>query len=338
MATETKIEWADHTWNPWIGCTRVSAACENCYAATMAHRRGWAQFVAGAPRHRTSKDYWRQPLIWNRRAAASGVRESVFPSLCDPFDAEVSDAWRDDLFETAEKTPSLDWLLLTKRPKVARGYFSPTSGRKVPANVRLGVTAENQTMADLRIPQLLAIDAPAFFVSVEPMLSAVDLSNLDHRGGPGPDYGGGWFDALSGVCRMHDGSVVRGPSLDWVIAGGESGPRARPAHPDWFRALRDRCVAAGVPFFFKQWGEWAPGECADGVMTRPQEVAWYDRCCGGAWSHGRVTPRQSEEMHRDDEPDLYRMGKRRAGARLDGREWREMPLPAARADPSIDRS
>jgi protein gp37 len=275
MATETKIEWADHTWNPWIGCTPVSAACDNCYAAAMAHRRGWAQFVAGAPRHRTSKDYWRQPLRWNHKAAANGARESVFPSLCDPFDAEVSNHWRDDLFEKVEQTPSLDWLILTKRPKVARGYFSPNSGRKVPANVRLGTTAENQAMADLRLPQLLAIDAPAFFVSVEPMLGPVDLRHVAQDDD-------GYINALSSST---------GPNLAWVIAGGESGPRARPSHPDWFRALRDQCVAAGVPFFFKQWGEWAPGEGADVLMDR----------------------------------SLRRMGKRRAGARLDGRDWREMP-------------
>jgi protein gp37 len=237
-------------------------------------------------------------------------------SLCDPFDAEVSDAWRDDLFETVERTPWLDWLPLTKRPKVAGDYFSTSRGRKVPANVRLGTTAENQAMADLRIPQLLSIDAPAFFVSIEPMLSAVDLSNLD--------YGGWQFDALRGI--NHHATTTTFKCVSWIIAGGESGPGSRPTHPGWFRALRDQCVAAGVPFFFKQWGDWLGGEANRDPAAGPMHSYW--RCDDGSylWPSYR-------RSHSFDHPDPWsgnvtakRVGKKAAGAKLDGREWREVPV------------
>jgi protein gp37 len=223
MAEQTKIEWVDHTFNPWIGCTRVSPACDNCYAAAMAHRRKWARFEPWAPRRRTAPGNWRQPLRWDRKADAAGRRAKVFgPSLADPFDAEVSPAWREDYLRLIEATPHLDWILLTKRPVVARKFFA---NRKVPDNLWPGITAETQAMLDLRAPHLLAIDARVHVVSAEPLLEALDLS-----------------------CYL--------PGIDWVIAGGESGPRARPSDPDWFRTLRAQCAAAGVPMFFKQWGEY----------------------------------------------------------------------------------
>lgn len=222
MAEQTKIEWVDHTFNPWIGCTRVSAACDNCYAAAMAHRRKWARFEPRAPRRRTSITTWQQPLRWNRKAAAAGRRARVFgPSLADPFDAEVPTEWRADYLRLIEATPHLDWILLTKRPLVARKFFV---GRKVPDNLWPGITAENQTMLDLRAPHLLAIEAKVHVVSAEPLLGPLDLGR--HL-----------------------------PGIGWIIAGGESGPRARPSDPDWFRSLRTQCFAAGVPWFFKQWGE-----------------------------------------------------------------------------------
>lgn len=222
MAEQTKIEWVDHTFNPWIGCTRVSPACDNCYAAAMSHRRKWARFEPRAPRRRTAPGNWQQPLRWNRKAAAAGRRAKVFgPSLADPFDAEVSPAWREDYLRLIEATPHLDWILLTKRPLVARKFFAH---RPVPDNLWPGITAENQAMLDLRAPHLLAIDARVHVVSAEPLLEALDLSRYL-------------------------------PGIDWVIAGGESGPRARPSDPDWFRSLRSQCAASGVPMFFKQWGE-----------------------------------------------------------------------------------
>jgi len=189
----------------------------------MAHRRKWARFEPRAPRRRTSITTWQQPLRWNRKAAAAGRRARVFgPSLADPFDAEVSPEWREDYLRLIEATPHLDWILLTKRPLVARKFFA---SRKVPDNLWPGITAENQTMLDLRAPHLLAIEAKVHVVSAEPLLGPLDLGRYL-------------------------------PGIGWVIAGGESGSRARPSDPDWFRSLLTQCAAAGVPLFFKQWGEY----------------------------------------------------------------------------------
>lgn len=272
MAEFTKIEWVDHTFNPWIGCTRISDACDNCYAAAMSHRRGWARFETGAPRKRTTAAYWRQPLLWNRKAGLRGVREKVFGgSLADPFDAEVSDDWRRDYVEVIEATPWLDWILLTKRPQVAAKFFD---GRRVPDNLWPGITAENQKMLELRAPTICSIPAKVHVVSAEPLLGALDATPFL---GTGPR------------------------SLSWVIAGGESGPKPRPPHPDWFRALRDQCRAAGVPFFFKQWGEWKPVRSA--LLDNKRLHTW------------------SMPSHQY----MERVGKKNAGALLDGAEHRDSP-------------
>ncbi len=232
MGEATKIEWVrnsdgspGYTFNPWIGCTKVSPACDNCYAEGMAQRWGWGKWGKGEPRKLTTPAYWRRPLKWNDNAEASGTRRRVFcASLADVFDSEVPDEWRDQLFTLIGQTPNLDWLLLTKRPKLAPNNLLP--------NVWLGVTAENQAMADLRIPQLLAIDAAVHFVSIEPMLGAIDLNVSWQWLTPGEGYNG----------------------LRWIICGGESGPGARPMALEWARDCRDQCQAAGVSFFFKQWG------------------------------------------------------------------------------------
>lgn len=285
---ETKIEWADYTFNPWIGCTAVSPACDHCYAEALAKRYGWAKWGAGEPRRLASPAMWKNPAKWNRAAAAAGVRRRVFcASLADVFDAEVDENWRDDLFVSLiMATPNLDWLLLTKRPQVARKWFEH---RPVPDNVWLGTTVENQTMADLRIPILLSIPGiKVRFLSMEPLLGPVDISR--------------WTDMTAGG-RFH-----AEPILDWIIAGGESGPKARPSHPDWFRSLRDQCGAAGVPLFLKQWGDWIdhdqPGVDMLGTAKSPLQ----------SWGDGHHS---------------VRIGKKAAGALLDGREHREFPSDSA---------
>jgi protein gp37 len=227
-------------------------------------------------------------------------------SLADVFDNQVPDAWRQDLWELISVTPHLDWLLLTKRPQ--------NIGKMLPKpetmwcgddphyawpwpNVWLGTTVENQEEADRRIPHLLSVPAPVHFLWCEPLLGPVDLSNTRSS----LSEGGSWRDVLE--C----GDSGRLPSIDWVIAGGESGPGARPSHPDWFRSLRDQCQAAGAAFFFKQWGEWWP------------EPGGY------------IEPLQHQVIPLHLWPDLspysysVRLGKKRAGALLDGREWREVP-------------
>jgi protein gp37 len=201
-------------------------------------------------------------------------------------------------------------------------------------NVWLGVSVENQKAADERIPLLLQTPAAVRFLSVEPLLGAVDLTVIPREANvfdvsmPGFDRCKGFFlDALSGSngVLMLDGSCYEEPlgvqpCLDWVICGGESGPGARPMHPDWARGLRDQCVAAGVPFFFKQWGEWTPGENVERTTGTVETAKWFDN----RWLIGAENLR-NDEGHRDDEPDLYRVGKKAAGHLLDGEEWHQFP-------------
>jgi protein gp37 len=207
---------------------------------------------------------------------------------------------------------------------IAAGYKGPLEGLRWPLpNVWLGVSAEDQLRAEEeRISFLLATPAAVRFVSAEPLLGPIKLQQLELT----PLN---WRNALTGRRMVSTGAAWTVddalPGLDWVIVGGESGPGARPMHPDWARQIRDDCAAAGVPFFFKQWGEWAPGECGCDAVTRTEQTAtWFDE----RWSFGALTPRESSELHADDEPDLYRFGKARAGRTLDGVTHDAMPEPA----------
>ncbi|MEN8511997.1 phage Gp37/Gp68 family protein [Burkholderia sp. RS02] len=330
MSENSKIEWADHTFNPFIGCTKVSPGCDHCYAEhlmdTRMHKVVWGPH---GERVRTSAATWRQPLRWNARHAeffaAHGRRQRVFcASLADVFDNAVPDAWRADLIDLIWNTPHLDWLLLTKRignagPMITRALELAGRGVNTPwpwSNVWFGATIVNQAEADRDIPKLLAVPARMRFLSMEPLLGPVDLTSVSFTASPG--YFG---DALQWHHQPHCSRNERYPAIDWVIVGGESGPGARPMHPDWARSLRDQCAAAGVPFLFKQWGEWAPGENA-GPQKRTEATAhWWD----GEWSFGSITPRAAETLHCDDAPDLWRCGKRAAGRHLDGRTHDEFP-------------
>jgi protein gp37 len=254
---ETKIEWTatmlpdgttlpGFTFNAWVGCTKVSAACDHCYAEAWSKRSGQVEW-GNHPRRRTSESYWRQPIKWNRLAERDGVRRKVFCcSLADVFDNRASAAWRDDLWRLIWATPSLDWLLLTKRPQNIPKMLPAHTGRPWPyPNVWLGTTVENQKEADKRIRSLLAVPATVRFLSCEPLLGPVSLRRLQPPGVT-------WLDALTG--REHIGLSVTGPGdhVDWVICGGESGPRKRPMDLTWARSLRDQCQAAEVRFFMKQ--------------------------------------------------------------------------------------
>lgn len=240
MAENSKIEWTDHTFNPWVGCTKVSPACDHCYAEGWAKRSGMVKW--GGPRKRTSEANWKKPAKWNREAKAAGVRRRVFcASLADVFDNQVPNEWREELWCLIRTTPHLDWLLLTKRPQniakmlpvdwnsgAGQGYF----------NVWLGTTAENQAEADKRIPHLQRIPAAVRFLSCEPLLAPLDLD----RGG---------FSFLRRLVDPSNRSNVYEP-VNWVICGGESGHGARDMDADWARELRDDCKSAGVAFFMKQ--------------------------------------------------------------------------------------
>lgn len=233
MAITTKIEWCDHTFNPWMGCTKVSPLCDHCYAETLvATRFKWAEW--GAPgqgngtRVRTSAANWRQPLMWNRRAMSSPARPFVFcASLADVFDNQADAAWRTDLFDLIRSTPNLVYLLLTKRPQNIEKMSKLAGG--LPANVALGASAGVQIELERNGAMLTDLKrrlAPLFvFLSVEPLLEAVDMTRL-------PSFA----------------------EIDWVIVGGESGHGARTMDLEWARNIRDQCLTAGVIFNFKQTG------------------------------------------------------------------------------------
>lgn len=255
MSDTTDIEWCDRTWSPWEGCQKVSPACDFCYAEARNNRfAGGRNWGPGAPRRKTVD--WTKPRLWNRNAARDGVRISVFPSICDPFDNAVPDEWREEFFELIRVTPNLEWLLLTKRPQniirmVRRsGAIAGNGTLYLPDNVRLGTTAEDQQRAELNLPPLIAtqreLGARRLFVSIEPMLGPVNLHP--------------WLCAYGGVERPEQRmSHFCEPNnrLSWVITGGESGPQARPSNPQWFRDIRDQCAAAGVRYLHKQNGEFA---------------------------------------------------------------------------------
>lgn len=231
MAEVSKIEWTDSTFNPWVGCRKVSPACDHCYAERWAARSG--QVTWGGPRRRTSENNWNNPRRWNKKAdafqAEHGRPQRVFcASLADVFDAEVSDEWRADLWELIRECDRLVWLLLTKRPKLINHYLPlDMRGR---ANLWIGTTVENRKMFDLRVPLLRQVDASIRFLSVEPLLEDIAATPTDLDG------------------------------IDWVLVGGESGPGFREIRPEWARQWRDTCQAAGVPFHFKQWSGLRPKE------------------------------------------------------------------------------
>ena len=344
MAENSKIEWTDHTFNPWIGCTKVSPACDHCYAEAWAKRSGLVEWGAHAPRRRTSATNWRKPLTWNDRACwfvrcnecgwrgeskgaicgncasveTTPARPRVFcASLADVFDNAVDPQWRVDLWQLIQDTPNLDWLLLTKRVGNVFGMLPDGwAFQNAPwPHVWIGATVVNQEEADRDIPKLLSVPAAKRFLSMEPLLAPVKLRwEWVGRGRP---IGGG--PSVNIMRPWEEPEEL--PAIDWVIVGGESGPGARPMHPDWARSIRDQCVAAGVPFFFKQWGEWTPGENAGDVSSGYRDNAtWWDE----TWLIG-TTNMADPEADWDDEPDLYRIGKKAAGRLLDDRTWDEAP-------------
>lgn len=339
MAERSNIEWCDATFNPWIGCTKVSPACDHCYAERdFDLRRHVVQWGAGQARKRTSPANWKLPLQWNAkpfyecevcglrtdnpmRAQCKGphrsqhmwkpARRRVFcASLADVFDNEVPVEWRRDLFDLIRRCENLDFLLLTKRIGNVASMIAAPGMQKcgLPPNVLLGATICNQDEADRDIPKLLATPAAVRFLSIEPMLGPVDLTDIVVR------HGGGTEDHFSALYDADDDEADTASYIDWVICGGESGPHARPMHPDWARNLRDQCAAAGVPFLFKQWGEWTPGENVARRIGVVQSATWFD----GKWLIG-TEDLAIEDGHIDDEPDLLRVGKKAAGRVLDGR-------------------
>lgn len=285
MSENSKIEWTDHTFNPWVGCSKVSPACDNCYAESWAKRAGTPELWMGE-RRRTTPNNWKQPLKWNANHeqffAEHGRKQCVFcASLADIFDNQVPDEWRSDFWQMVRDTPNLDWLLLTKRPQNIKKMLPADWGLGY-HNVWLGSTVENQKEFNRRYEHLVSIPAMIRFLSMEPLLGGVALK-------------------------------LRG--LDWIITGGESGPNARPSHPDWFRSIRDQCQVAGIAFHFKQWGEWSyvnMPHVEDDYNELKSNERWMN-LEGGHGFHG-------EQVYR-----MKRVGKAKAGRLLDGVEWDGLP-------------
>lgn len=271
MGTDTKIEWTEHTFNTWWGCARVSPACVNCYADSLAHRWGQELWRRKGPRRFMADAYWRKPLAWNCAAEEAGKPAMVFcASMADVFEdhpvPEVhaqQDAARARLWELIGQTPWLRWQLLTKRPENVPDMVPWVDDW--PTNVWLGASAENQRWADERSELLLRVPAKVRFLSCEPLLGETMLHAL---------YGHApWHYTEFGVicsCGMPmdaDENCRHGDKIHWIIAGGESGPHARPMNPDWVRSIRDQCAETGTAFLFKQWGGRTPkagGRLLDG--------------------------------------------------------------------------
>ena len=280
MAKSSNIEWTDHTFNPWWGCTKVSPGCKHCYAETWAKRYGHNVWGPTQSRRFFSPNHWRQPLKWHKEAVETGQRARVFcASMADVFeDHHEIEAERDRLWALIEETPMLDWQLLTKRPE-NMVKFTPW-GDEWPQNVWAMTSIENQEMADKRLPVVIKVPTAVRGLSVEPLIGPVDLRP--------------WLS-----------------DIQWVIVGGESGPKSRPMHPDWVRDLRDQCLEFGVSFFFKQWGNWRPVQTEKSGQTLV-----------------RVIPGEEHEA----DQFMARMSKKAAGRVLDGHTWNQLPyqhLPVA---------
>jgi protein gp37 len=257
----------------------VSPGCENCYAEAFSKRTGNAVWGKNAPRRLFGEKHWNEPVKWNRQAEAEGRRHRVFcASMADVFeDRRDLDGERARLWALIAETPWLDWQLLTKRPANVAGMVP--WGDEWPANVWLGTTVEDQRRADERIPELLSIPAKVRFLSCEPLLGWVDLGVTDHRGHEREFYGIGYVClACSTDNELVPWLTYEPAGIHWVIVGGESGSKRRPLDLEHARYLRDQCVGAGVPFFFKQVGgrtAKAGGDLLDGVAWKqcPEEVA-----------------------------------------------------------------
>lgn len=354
---DTNIEWADAVWNPTVGCSKVSSGCAHCYAEAMARRliaMGQTAYEGTVDargrwtgRINVVESRLAEPLRWKK------PRRVFVNSMSDLFHESITDESIDRVFAMMAHVRHCAFLVLTKRPERMLHWFSNPNGNtiveaikvdewlskhpgpckewhrdfgvppltKFPLpNVWLGVSVEDQATADERIPLLLKAPAAVRFVSYEPALGPVDFTYHGCRALPVFREGSKVRErcGLTGrVLRVREGrGLCRydavGPWIDWLICGGESGRKARPMHPDWARAARDQCVAAGVPFFFKQWGEWGPyADRHDGADGR------Y-----GEWHHGEFI---ESCLCDQGSGAMIRVGKKKAGRLIDGREWNEVP-------------
>lgn len=338
MKSTTKIEWANATINFWWGCTKISPACTHCYAETMSQMRSktffgfTVEWGDGLPRGGRLLAAHDEAFKLNKRAIKLGIRPRVFAnSMSDLLDEQVPIGWLGSMLHTIHFTPQLDWLLLTKRPenfftrletawKWATNNEEPQAfcdwlrqwgmDGKPPLNVQIGITVEDQTRADQRIPLLLKIPAATRFLSMEPLLGPVSLRQwLGRCGDP-------FCPCQDGLACHYENSatspgIPRQPlRIHQIIVGGESGSKdSRPTHPDWIRSLRDQCTTAGIPFFFKQWGDWLP--------------------VGQSLAAGCPPTRKFKGFKFTDGGLMLRVGKAAAGRKLDGIIHDGLPSPVS---------
>lgn len=316
---KTSIQWTDYSWNPVTGCTPVSEGCRNCYARRIAHRLSQNPAVPHRERYEGFRvSCWPERLEEPLRLRKP--RRVFVSSMGDLFHEDVSDEFICRVFAVIALTPvKHKFLILTKRPHRMREFilglpqrdetfrlWVRAGGEWPLSNLWLGVTAENQARADERIPILLQIPAAVRFVSCEPLLGPVDIYKyLDIYDPP----------TLSNPDGYNPDKVL----LDWVICGGETGPGARPMHPDWVRSLRDQCQAAGVPFFFKSWGEWAcrPWSSDNGKKR--------ELCLGMDGTSVYAQVGHMMGFRKPGEALMVRVGKKAAGRLLDGQIWDQRP-------------
>lgn len=312
MADHTKIEWADATANFWIGCTKLSPACDNCYAERdwdhRKHRVTWGPHGDRSPVKAGALVCAKMQRGAAAFIAAHGRRPRIFVnSLSDFADnhRSIQPEWRAAVWQAARDCPDVIFMILTKRPQNLPGYLPADWGDAYP-NVWLGTTAENQTEADRRAEELGEVPAAKRFLSMEPLLGPVNLNSLGVRSECDHEDAIVEWDTNALNCSECEEEAL----LDWVIVGGESGPGARPMHPDWARSLRDQCAAAGVAFHFKQWGEWKPLGNDDGWWPATSETCIRLTLAGARMEHGWP---------------LQRVGKKAAGRLLDGIEHNGFP-------------
>lgn len=353
MADSTSIEWSDTTWNPLLGCSRVSSGCDACYAINTATIRAGnphpkvAAAFAGLTERRDGRLDWtgqinllperlNQPLSWRK------PRKVFVNSQSDLFHDRVPLSFIEQVFAIMARTPQHTYQILTKRHARMRSILNrPTFPASISAivgadiewplpNVHLGVSVENQQWADIRIPALLDTPAAVRWLSCEPLLGPVSLR--------------GWIEHVP----VDDGGYPT--YIDWVVVGGESGPKARPMHPMWARSLRDQCVEAKIPFLFKQWGEWAPAPWA--VRVCDPDVGWQgtdeelraakasSEAIGATHSyavwadqyghepmkaHHKPWSLERQRLDETQQAPMRKWGKKVAGRILDGRTWDEYP-------------
>lgn len=357
MAEASLIEWTDATWNPVTGCSVVSPGCTNCYAMKLAgtrlkhhaSRKGLTVETKAGPvwsgQVRFNHEWIEQPLSWRRprrifvcahgdlfhedvpldwiawvygvAIAAHHLRGHTFQVLTKRA-ARAREVLNSDTFWDLANDYAGQYVMdrvdpLDRRSDDARATCDAYSPENPPPGIWLGVSAEDQVRADARLPDLLATPAAVRFVSVEPMLGPVDLAWALSRKR---------LDIAAGFLKrgqFSPGLETLAP-LDWVILGGENAADARPMHPAWVRDVRDDCAEAGEAFFFKQWGAWTPGENVTRQTGVVPVASWFD----GRWDFDTESLASTDGTV-DDEPDLYRVGKKAAGRLLDGVEHNGMP-------------